>query len=144
VKVNLVPRYDSLAFNEQALRSRAYRQEILGANLANADTPNFKARDVNFADLLKQQLAGTEPTWQRLRLAVTDRAHFMSKGGAAYESPELLYRQPIQPSLDGNTVDADVERSHFAQNSIMTQAAIEFFGSSIKSRIQAFTGQPGQ
>lgn len=141
--MKLVPRYDSLAFNEQALRARAYRQEILGSNLANADTPGFKSRDVHFAQLLTSRLEGLEPSRERLRLSVTAPAHFESLGGAEFESPELLFRRPIQPSLDGNTVDADTERSHFAQNSLMTQAAIEFFGSTVKTRIQAFTGQPG-
>lgn len=138
-----VPLFDSLAFNEQALRARAYRQEILGSNLANADTPGFKARDVHFADLLMQRLEGLEPSRERLRLSVTASAHFESQPGAEFDQPDLLYRRPIQPSLDGNTVDADVERSHFAQNSLMTQSAIEFFGSTVKTRIQAFTGQPG-
>jgi len=60
-----------------------------------------------------------------------------------FENPNLLYRRPLQPALDGNTVDADVERTHFAQNAMMMQAAIEFFSGSIKSRLQAISGQPG-
>ena len=140
--MKLVPQYDSMAFHEKALLTRAYRQEILGSNLANADTPNYKARDIRFADVLEQRLQGMEIN-SRLTVSRTSNFHFATEGGAEQESPNLLYRRPIQPSLDGNTVDADTERAHFAQNSMMMQAAIEFLSGDIKSRIQAITGQPG-
>jgi len=140
--MKLVPQYDTLAFHEKALLTRAYRQEILGSNLANADTPNYKARDVRFADVLEQRLQGLEIN-PRLTVSRTSLSHFATEGGAEQESPNLLYRRPIQPSLDGNTVDADTERTHFAQNSMMMQAAIEFFGAAIKTRLQAISGQPG-
>ena len=140
--MKLMPQYDSLAFHEKALVTRAYRQEILASNLANADTPHYKARDVQFADLMQQRLMGFEVN-PRLQVARTANAHLASEPGAEWDSANLLYRTPLQPALDGNTVDPDTERAHFAQNTMMLQAAIEFFGSSIKSRIQAITGQPG-
>ena len=140
--MKLVPQFDTLAFHEKALLTRAYRQEILGSNIANADTPNYKARDINFADVLQQRLEGFEVN-PRLTVTRTSRMHIETQGGGEYQDPNLLYRRPIQPSLDGNTVDADTERVHFAQNSMMMQAAIEFFGSSIKTRLQAISGQPG-
>jgi len=140
--MKLVPQYDTLAFHEKALLTRAYRQEILGSNIANADTPNYKARDINFADVLQQRLEGFEVN-PRLTVTRTSGMHIETQGGGEYQDPNLLYRRPIQPSLDGNTVDADTERVHFAQNSMMMQAAIEFFGSSIKTRLQAISGQPG-
>ena len=142
--MTLVPQFDSLAFNEQSLRLRAYRQQVLGSNMANADTPNYKARDIDFASVLRGQMTGASTSGGRLALAATAPAHFRGAGSDALGEPEeLLYRQPLQPSLDGNTVDADTERTHFSQNAMMTQAAIEFFGGSIRSRVQAFTGQPG-
>ena len=140
--MKLVPQYQTLAFHEKALLTRSYRQEILGSNLANADTPNYKARDINFTDVLQQRLEGLEVN-PRLTVTRTANAHFETLGGGEFEDPNLLYRRPIQPSLDGNTVDADTERAHFAQNSLMMQAAIEFFGASIKTRLQAISGQPG-
>jgi len=140
--MKLVPQYDTLAFHEKALLTRAYRQEILGSNIANADTPNYKARDIVFSDVLQQRLQGFEIN-PRLTVSRTSATHIETQGGGEYEDPNLLYRRPIQPSLDGNTVDADTERVHFAQNSMMMQAAIEFFGSSIKTRLQAISGQPG-
>ena len=143
--MTLMPQFDSLAFNEQSLRLRAYRQQVLGSNMANADTPNYKARDIDFASVLRGHMTGVSPSGGRLALSVTASAHFRGASGAGLfgEPEELLYRQPLQPSLDGNTVDADTERAHFSQNAMMTQAAIEFFGGSIRSRVQAFTGQPG-
>ncbi len=142
--MKLVPQFDSLAFHEESLRLRAYRQQVLGSNMANADTPNYKARDIDFASVLRGELQGSSATGGRLALSVTAPAHFLGAGGGLFGEPDhLLYRQPLQPALDGNTVDADTERTHFAQNAMMTQAAIEFFGGSIKSRTQAFTGQPG-
>jgi len=140
--MKLVPQYDSLAFHEKALLTRAYRQEILASNVANADTPNYKARDIVFADVLQQRLQGFEIN-PRLTVSRTAPTHFETQGGGEYEDPNLLYRRPLQPALDGNTVDADTERVHFAQNSMMMQAAIEFFSGSIKSRLQAISGQPG-
>ena len=140
--MKLVPQYSTLEFHERALLTRAYRQEILGSNLANADTPNYKARDIQFADVLQQRLQGLE-TNSRLTVSRTSSSHFETQGGAEFENPNLLYRRPLQPALDGNTVDADVERTHFAQNAMMMQAAIEFFSSGIKSRLQAISGQPG-
>ena len=140
--MKLVPQYDTLAFHEKALLTRSYRQEILGSNLANTDTPQYKARDIVFNDVLQQRLQGMEIN-SRLTVSRTSSAHFETEGGAEHESPNLLYRRPIQPSLDGNTVDPDVERTHYAQNAMMMQAAIEFFGSSIKTRLQAISGQPG-
>ena len=140
--MNLMPQYDSLAFHEKALLTRAYRQEILASNLANSDTPNYKARDIQFADVLQQRLSGFEVN-SRLEVSRTASIHLTGELGAESDSPNLLYRRPLQPALDGNTVDPDTERAHFAQNTMMLQAAIEFFGSSIKSRIQAISGQPG-
>jgi flagellar basal-body rod protein FlgB len=140
--VKLVPQYDSLAFGEAALKARSYRQEILASNMANADTPNYKARDVDFAQVLKARLSGQEQHQaSQLALEATDAGHIVLP--VRMEQPGVLYRTPLQPSLDGNTVDADTERSHFAQNAMMMQAAIEFFGGSIKSRMSAITGQPG-
>lgn len=140
--MKLVPQYDTLAFHEKALLTRAYRQEILGSNIANADTPNYKARDIQFADVLQQRLEGFEVN-PRLTVTRTSSLHIETQGGGEFQDPNLLYRRPIQPALDGNTVDADTERVHFAQNSMMMQAAIEFFGSAIKTRLQAISGQPG-
>lgn len=136
--MNAVPQYDPLKFGEYAFKLRTYRQEILSNNLANSDTPGFKARDINFAQVLKNQLDG-ESGANLIRLAITHSAHI--PGVVADTDPNLLYRIPQQPAMDGNTVDADIELSNFTKNSVFTESALNFLGSTIKSRMSAITGQ---
>ena len=137
--MNAVPKYDSLAFGEQVLKLRTYRQQILGNNLANSDTPGFKARDINFADVLKNELDGVTRSGG-LKLAVTNSAHL--KGKVSIENPNLLYRVPNQPAMDGNTVDGDVELSELTKNSLFTESALTMLGGTIRGRMSAITGQP--
>jgi len=137
--MNAVPQYDPLTFGEQALKLRTYRQQILGNNLANSDTPGFKARDINFADVLKNEMAGVSRN-SGLSLAVTNPGHL--KGKPSYENPNLLYRIPNQPAMDGNTVDGDIELSELTKNSVFTETALTILGGTIKSRMSAITGQP--
>ena len=137
--MNAVPQYDSLAFAENTLKLRTYRQQVLGNNLANSDTPGFKSRDIQFADVLKAQLEG-KATSSSIGMATTHAAHIPGK--LPQDDPRLLYCIPNQPSMDGNTVDADVELAEFTKNSVLTEFAINRFGSTIKSRMSAITGQP--
>ena len=137
--MNAVPQYDSLAFAESTLKLRTYRQQVLGNNLANSDTPGFKARDIQFADVLKAQLEG-RATSSSISMATTHSAHIPGK--VPQDDPRLLYRIPNQPSMDGNTVDADLELSEFTKNSVLTEFAINRVGSTVKSRMSAITGQP--
>jgi flagellar basal-body rod protein FlgB len=138
-KVNTVPRYDPLAFGETALKLRTYRHEVLSSNLVNADTPNYKARDVDFPSVLAARLSGQlDPT--SLGLDLTHEAHIavpVRVGG-----PNKMFRVPVQPSVDGNTVDPDIERGHFVKNSFFTESALSFLGSTLRTRLSAITGQP--
>ncbi len=136
--MNAVPKYDPLSFGETALKLRTYRQEVLGNNLTNSDTPNFKARDIDFASVLQNQLNGISDS-SSLRLARTDKNHL--PGTSQVDDPRLLYRTPNQPSMDGNTVDADIELSEFTKNSVFTQSALTLLTGTIKSRMSAITGQ---
>ena len=137
--MNAVPQYDPLSFGENALKLRTFRQQVLGNNLANSDTPGFKARDIRFADVLKAQLEGIAPS-NAVNLATTHSAHIPGK--VSQEDPRLLYRIPNQPSMDGNTVDADVELTEFTKNSVYTESALTMLGGTIRSRMSAITGQP--
>ncbi len=121
----------SLDFYQQALGLRHQRQQVLATNIANADTPNYKARDFNFAEELARA-AGPDGNGNRgLALNTTSARHI--EGGLQSTGPhDLLYRVPDQPSLDGNTVDMDRERVAFADNSVRYQAALTM----AKSRIQ--------
>ena len=137
--MNAVPQYDPLTFGENALKLRTFRQQVLGNNLANSDTPGFKARDIRFADVLKAQLEGIAPS-NAVNLATTHSAHIPGK--VPQEDPRLMYRIPNQPSMDGNTVDADVELTEFTKNSVYTESALTMLGGTIRSRMSAITGQP--
>lgn len=137
--MNAVPLYDPLVFGETALKLRSYRQEILGNNLANSDTPGFKARDIRFADVLQAQLSGNESSMQ-VSMSTTHSGHIAGK--ITQDDPRLLYRVPNQPSKDGNTVDSDVELTEFTKNSIFTESALSFLSGTLRSRMSAITGQP--
>ena len=101
------------AQHEQALHFRARRNEVLSSNIANADTPGYKARDVDFSTALQD---------------------FRQAGG------ELMYRVPTQPSLDGNTVQADVEQAAFAENAVQYRASLTFLNGTIQTLRYALKG----
>jgi flagellar basal-body rod protein FlgB len=136
--MTIVPQYDSLAFGEAALKLRSYRQELIASNLVNADTPGYKAKDIAFGDVLRQQMAGASKE-AGLRLSITNSRHLSV---SASSDPSVQYRQAVQPALDGNTVDPDVERTEFAKNSFMTEATLNFLSSTSRGRLSAISGQP--
>ena len=119
---------NALSFQTRALGLRAYRQEILASNIANADTPNYKARDFDFTSALNEAVAGRSTG--ALSLATTN-ARPLPGAGEAAPAP-LLYRSTVQPSVDGNTVDMDVERSQFSENAMQYQASLTFITSQIR------------
>ena len=138
---------NALGVHEQALYLRSRRAEVLGNNLANVDTPNFKARDVDFSSLLeqaKQQSQGNVSTARSLELAAsnparTDARHmsFTPDGGDG----DLLYTEPSQPSIDGNTVEEHQEMARFAKNSMDFEASLYFLNSKFKGLQTAINGQ---
>jgi flagellar basal-body rod protein FlgB len=111
-----------LAFVQTAIALRGKRQEMLAANLANADTPNYKARDLDFASALRSAMGGAGGG---IALATTSSRHIGAMSGAGSASAPIMYRATVQPSLDGNTVDPDVERAHFAENAMHYQFLLE-------------------
>lgn len=116
----------------KALSLWSRRTEVLAANIANADTPQYKARDVDFS----QVLAGTART--RLPMQATHARHLGPSGTAA--GGDLMYRVPRQPSLDGNTVEADVEHAEFTQNALRYQASLRFLNGRVQSLRAAIRG----
>ncbi len=126
-----------LASTQTALSLRARRQEILAANLANADTPNYKARDIDFAAALKSAMGGTAG----IALTRTSPRHLSADAGLGSSGMGTMgYRQAVQPSLDGNTVDVDVERAHFAENTLHYQFLLSRIGSTIEKMKSAVAG----
>lgn len=134
----MVDRLDNaFRFYQQAIALRAQRQEVLSANIANADTPGYKARDFDFESALREAV-GTRgvPRLPDVSLALTATGHIPASARGTAEA-QLLYRQPLQPSLDGNTVDMDVERVAFADNTLRYQASTTLISSRLKSLLSA-------
>lgn len=129
------------AVHGSALRVSALRAEVLARNLANADTPNYKATDVDFQKALSQALGETSAG----ALRTTRPNHMGSAKGAGNTidgvQVEFVERQPLAPSLDGNTVDVSMEQAEFAKNSIRYQASLNFINSQLRGLMTAITGQ---
>jgi len=121
------------SFNEHVLALRELRSEILSSNIANADTPNYKARDIDFSRALK------DASGEQIAMRKTNKLHLShittNRLGAAVQ-----YRIPVQPTLDGNTVETDVEQAQFAENNVRHQAALRFLGGQISGLRYAIRG----
>ncbi len=128
---------DALSFQSKALGLRAYRQQILAGNIANADTPNYKARDFDFSVALKDAVAGRSSG--DLPLATTAPGHIQGTAGSS-GATRLMYRTPAQDSVDGNTVDMDLERSAFSENALQYQAGLSFITHQLKMLMSAVQG----
>lgn len=128
-----------LGIHPAALKLRSQRTEMLANNLANADTPNFKARDIDFRSALAT--AGGKSASAPLSMAATSKAHIATGVGGADTHPHQMYRTPLAPSLDGNTVDAQLEQAAFAENAVRYQASLQFLNGKFRSLLTAITGQ---
>ncbi len=129
---------DALRFQQTALSLRAQRQELLASNIANADTPNYKARDVDFAQALQDAMSGTGETASKL--TKTASTHLDGKTGATIGGAPVQYRTVKQGSVDGNTVEMDVERNHFVDNALRYEAGITIINAQIKNLLAAVQG----
>lgn len=128
---------DTLAFQSQALVLRAERQRLLASNIANADTPGYVARDMDFATALRQA-TGMQARPQMP--AATHAGHLSPRAGADSERG-LLYAAPSQTNLDRNTVDMDRERANFADNAVKYEASLRFLNGSVSTMLNAIKGQ---
>lgn len=125
--------------HEQALRVRTQRAQLLANNLANADTPNFKAKDLDFRAALQdanQQMSSPYHTDMK-----KTNARHIDGDGFSSTSQYLKYRQSTQPSLDGNTVETHIEKAQFMENAMQQQATLEFLNSKIKGIRGALRGE---
>jgi flagellar basal-body rod protein FlgB len=122
----------ALGIHPQALAMRERRGEVLAANLANADTPGYKARDLDFKSILKQNLMSAQT------LEHTQAGHFAPQ--QLVES-RVLYRNPNQVSLDGNTVEANVEQAKYAENAVQYEASLQFISNKFSGLMMALRGQ---
>jgi len=136
-----------LATHANALQMRARRTQVLASNIANADTPNYKARDLAFAEVLRDVNGpGSMNTHRTNKLALTGssllttHSRHISKESTPGNAP-LMYRQPQQASLDGNTVDKDLEQARFAENNVRYQASLEFINSRVSGLMRTLRSE---
>ena len=108
-----------IGMHADALKLRSQRAELIARNLANADTPGFEARDFDFREALSA----------------------VRSGGRAAAEPHLMYRVPVAPSVDGNTVDVQIEQAAFAENTVKYQVTLQFVNSKLRGLMTALTGQ---
>ncbi|MDR1462268.1 MAG: flagellar basal body rod protein FlgB [Azoarcus sp.] len=135
---NLLER--DLSVHRTALNLQAYRQQLLASNIANADTPNFKARDLQFREAMSAALGGRQGGGPPLALMMTHARHLESKPGTPVDA-FVRYRSEWQSAVDGNTVSMDAERAAFAENTVHYEASITFINGLLRTMQQAITGQ---
>lgn len=129
---------NALGIHEQALGLRVERAEILANNLANADTPGFKARDLDFKAILGNEMSG-KGVAEPLQMDTTNGKHLAQGHDAG--SAALLYRTPHQPSIDGNTVDTQQETAEYMKNTLHFQSSFQFLNSKFKGLSSAIKGE---
>ena len=133
---------DELKFQHTALNLRGYRQQLISSNIANADTPHYKAKDIDFGSALQKSLANGLPgSSTRMSMSTTSSRHIEGFGTATDNSSLVKFRGEYQSSVDGNTVNMDTERAAFAENSLQYQASLQFITGTLKGLQTAITGQ---
>ena len=123
---------DQLSFYASSLQLRGRRNNILASNIANAATPNYKARDISFEDEIKK-------FDQNGPIKTSHDKHFVHKSGKSIH--ETSYREPLIPSLDGNTVELAVEQMQFAENSMRYTSTVNLLKGKIKKNITTNKGE---
>lgn len=127
----------AFGIHQQALLIRSRRAEILASNIANADTPHYKARDVDFQALLNEASSRASAD----RMTTTNANHFSGNDSISGMPFELKYRQPLQPSLDGNSVNSEFEKSEFSKNALQYQVSLSMLSGRIKNLKRALSGE---
>ena len=128
--MNLTKAFDMHA---QAMSIRSQRSEVLATNIANAETPNYQARDLDFKDIL-QSVADDMPV-----MKATQPGHIQA-GDADLMGHDLMYRVPEQLSIDGNTVELQTERAEFNRNAMQYQASVRFLTGKVSGLLTAIKG----
>jgi flagellar basal-body rod protein FlgB len=123
---------NALGVHSDAMLLRSKRAEILANNLANSDTPGFKARDINFQAMLAKE------TQTGMAMSSTNSAHLSQSSS---KSSELFFRNPSQPSIDGNTVDTQIEQTIFSRNAMDYNSSFEFLNGKFKGLKSAIRGE---
>ena len=133
----MIPRLnDGLEFHSQALVLRAERQRVLASNIANADTPGYKARDFDFASALRNA-SGVGSSGGGIGADIAGDVMAGRGAGGSTVSTTLRYAQPAQNNLDNNSVDMDRERAAMAENTMKYEATLRFINSSVRTTLDA-------
>lgn len=130
---------NALGIHQEALALRSKRAEVLASNLANEDTPGYKARDIDFKSVLESTTRINSNTQSANSLLRTNPGHIQTN--TIGNDAEILYRVPNQSSLDGNTVDGQMEKSAFADNALRYEASLTFLDRKFKGMIAALKGE---
>jgi len=120
----------AFSLNEKSLNARAQRMEVLSRNIANADTPHFKAQDIDFKSVMKSASEGTVLTTNAMHLTE----------GPDQTSDGLKYRVPFNVSFDGNTVELPVEQAKFGQYAADYQTTLSILENRISGIRKALRG----
>lgn len=138
----------ALDFHAKALVLRAERQKVIASNIANADTPGYSGRDINFKEAMTAAVSGNSLSLQPLppsagaSRATTNSRHIaLQPSTTSLNQPRLDYTVQTQPSMDGNSVDMDRERASFADNAVRYEAALRFINGSSRTILSAIQGQ---
>jgi flagellar basal-body rod protein FlgB len=126
----------ALGIHETALNFRSSRASVLANNLANVDTPNYKAKDLDFKQALSQKM-NPGPGFS---LATTQNRHIDADGFTTNDG-DVLYRTPQQPSIDGNTVEDQIEHAEYMKNALAFQASFQFLNSKFTGLRSAIRGE---
>lgn len=126
----------AFSIHDDAMQLRSRRSSILAANIANADTPDYKARDMDFSAMMKQAQSGQSSNFEMSR---TNENHL--SGTSLKVNPAIKYRNPLQASLDGNTVDMHVEQARFSENAVQYQTSLTLLNGKIGGLKLAIKGQ---
>ena len=148
---------NGLDFQSKALVLRAERQRVIASNIANADTPGYIGRDINFKEAMNAAVEGSS---QGGRLSLTRSTSSSGAAGSATgashsahiplqstlgslrtDGPDLAYTMQSQPAMDGNSVDLDQERANFVDNSVRYEATLRFINGSSRTILSAIQGQ---
>jgi flagellar basal-body rod protein FlgB len=127
----------AFSIHDDALALRSRRTSILATNIANSDTPNYKARDMDFSAVLKQAAQAGQN--KSVTIAKTHDRHLSANPAASEDG--LMYRNPLQASLDGNTVDMHAEQARFSENAFQYQTSFTLLSSKIRGLLFAIKGQ---
>jgi flagellar basal-body rod protein FlgB len=124
----------AFGISAQALVLRSRRSELLAANIANADTPGYLARDYDFNNALADAVAGYDS-----KLKVTSERHIGAGGGSGVG--EAHYRIPTKSSETGNTVEEEIEQAAFSENALRYQTSLQFLNGTIRGLRLAIKGE---